>query len=268
MSKLLNCDYNWDGFNTDQYHEQYTNGMILEDRYMTPATISGIYACMLANEIAPLSFERGIDVCNGGSPIAPALIAPLIRHQLKALEWTDIGKPQLADAQRHIAAGREQRLGGWGKHQQYMSNINSLWQDAMYRAADIGIAVKRSAFDLEQATYNIGSCNFGYESLTQDKEEWKTGIMTYFSSVKQGGIVTMQYMIGTDGYGSAGQYYPGIPIYPDDVVALAEQKLTHIQSYAFYKPKKQADRLEQKAVRSEGDNTSYKGMGVLIGVRK
>ena len=274
MSEPLNCYYDWDAFDARKYHEQYTEGIILEDRYMTPATIMGIFACMQANGIVAQSLERGIDVCNGGSPIAPGLIAPLITSNKEALEWSDIGRQQLESAQQNILAGRNRNLAGWEAHQDYMARTNPLWRDAMYRAADIGVAVKRNALELEEDAYDIGSCNFGFDSLTKSKKEWKTGVLGYLSSIRVGGIATMQYMIGTNGYGSAGQYYPGVPIYPDDVLAIAEQRLTQIQSYAFYVPAQpnvphhRANSITQKAVRPEGDPTSYKGMGVLVGIRK
>jgi hypothetical protein len=264
MSELVNnAEQEWDNFNTGQYYKQYTSEMLLDDRYITAETVIGLYAFCLANNVKPASFEHGADYGNGGSPLSASFIAPLVRNRPGTLSWVDLGQPQLAAARKNIQAGQERELDPWLHHQEYMGSIHPLWSSALYYAADIGTAVKGDGFNPEPNSTSVGKCSYFHESATAQKGEWREGTMSFFRSVEPDGLVLDQYMIGSTGYTSAAEEYRSVEIYPEDMLELAEQELTQVQHYAYYK-----SRDAVHSARPEDDRHDYVGMGVLIGKRR
>ena len=263
MSEIMNNDsQNWDNFNTTSYYDQYLDTMLVDDRYLTSATVIGLHAFRMATGVQLGTLENGVDYGNGGAPLSAAFGAPFVVDRPRSLAWQDRGRPQLIAAEQNIIAGQQRNLPQWEYQQAYMGSIHVDWSNCIYYAADIGFAMKGDGFSPDPNSTAMGEASFFHESATSEFAEWEHGTMSFFRSVTPGGLVINRYMIGSTGYTSAGEEYRSTEIYPEQMLSLATQELTHIQNYSFFKPQDATHNA-----RPEGDRHGYKGMGVLIGQR-
>ena len=66
MSEIMNNDsQNWDNFNTTSYYDQYLDTMLVDDRYLTSATVIGLHAFRMATGVQLGTLENGVDYGNG-----------------------------------------------------------------------------------------------------------------------------------------------------------------------------------------------------------
>jgi hypothetical protein len=141
-----------------------------------------------------------------------------------------------------------------------MGQCSTDWSGASLLACQLGKATQQSIFELQADTYDIGITCFGPESLTQDYEEWRRAVTTFFRAVKSGHVVVMLYMINSTGYSSAGGPFPAVPISQGDVLSIASQELNNIQTFSVA--------AASHNVRPDDDPYGYDGMAGVVGLRK
>jgi predicted SAM-dependent methyltransferase len=144
-------------------------------------------------------------------------------------------------------------------HEDDMAAVNPLWRGAFQAAAHLSEVKELNMFKLKENAYDIATAEHVFESATQDREEYKSSLRRFFRSVKPGGIVHMAYVVGSEGYTADGKKYPAYPVMPDEVAQYASDELTDIQNF-FTSASGQ--------MREKDDAHGYKGLGVLVGIRK
>jgi hypothetical protein len=261
-----NSEYDWNKFDPNAYRQQYEIGKkqrdrpLLEDRLLGGFVVNAVRRIAQHLEIEHGSMENAIDVGNAGVVRGPAISAPLVRRDSDggAVYWSDFGDPQLNAAAKVIEMGKDRNLGEWDGHQVDLADAHPLWKNSVYRACDLGQVRKQSIFDLEEGEFDIATAFFTPESLTGNREEYEAAAHAFFRCARR--LVAMAYMIESDGYESAGQFYPATPVTTDEVVSLARRSgLSMIQAVSID---------GTGAARPDGDTTHYSGMGALVGVRQ
>jgi hypothetical protein len=256
-TKKRNDDYDWN-YNPETYLKGNYEVLIPEDHHLSRVAIHALIDC---KGDAFGTLKHGLHIGIGAVPRGSALITPFMAHPKSGAKITmgDIGQIKLDATKKLMASLRSNDLGIWQAHEDDMAETNSLWRGTFQAAAHLSEVKELDMFKLKENTYDIASAEHLFESATQDPEEYKLSLRRFFRSVKPGGVIHMAYVVGSEGYTVGGKEYPAYPVMPDEVVRYASEELTNIQNF-FTSASGQ--------MREEKDTHGYKGLGVLVGIRK
>lgn len=258
-----NSEQNWGNFNRE-YRTQYgidASGQPIPGFKPLPEdhTLANEFVLMVYNNpelmqrLGQATLVR--DDCMGGIFRASLLVAPFAdaSNPKTRIELCDLEGPQLQMARENLANG----LGGWQSHIDDLaeSDKRGHWQNAIPTVEQRGVVVPRSIFDSEEKQSDVGSMAFGAESLTGDIEECHLAVNSMVGSVKPNGLVVIQYMVESNGWGE----FPAVPITQQDMVDMLEPQVD-IVGHAFAPA--------SGGARKKDDPTHYTGMALVVGIVK
>lgn len=241
-------------FDPEQYYKQnYLEGILPEDAFLIE------FATHVLRDglgVAPRTFGRVIDVGNAGVLIGPGMLAPFVRDDGQMV-LMDTGSPQMRQIAKTLRSGRRGNLGLWQKYQDLFAR-HGLWQDCLHRVCQLGVAERRSVFELEPNDADAGAMFYVAESITPDRNRMTTAVHCFLDAIRPGGLVVWAAMIESEGYDSPGALFSATAINPQDMLELAKGKVGSIRVGYI--------ESSHGARRTEGPQ--YSGMAILVGVKK
>jgi hypothetical protein len=256
-TKIYNKDYDWN-YDPATYVKGNYAILIPEDHRLSHTTIHALRD-RLSDRIGTLT--KALHIGIGAVPRGSALIAPFMdSHNNGAnIVMGDIGDIKLNTTRRLMTNLRSGNLGIWQAHEDDMVAIHPLWKGAFKKAAHLSQVIELDMSLIPEDTYDIATAEHVFESATKDRDEYRQSLQRFFRSVRPGGVIHMAYVVGSEGYTAGGREYPAYPVMPDEILTYAQEELIDIENYFT---------AASGQMREDDDTHGYKGLGVLVGIRR
>ncbi|HEX9153420.1 MAG TPA: hypothetical protein VF809_01230 [Candidatus Saccharimonadales bacterium] len=213
-----NSDYNWDGFNPDEYHRHnYVHSVLDEDQQL----IRNMHRRNGELGIAARSLGKTINIAHGGN-FYPDIIGQHLVSDNGIMVCGEYGAQNIKNIQDTLSGFRAGANGIWQQFEDHAAAISPEYHGSLERIGRLGSLAAMNIFTLRKAEYDAGYTFFGPESITADMDEWRNATTTFARSVRPGGLVTMAFMMGSEGYDTPGEFFPAVPIYCDDVAEVLD----------------------------------------------
>jgi hypothetical protein len=256
-TRIFNKDYDWD-YDPTSYVKHNYEILIPEDHRLSYATIHALQE-RLSDKYGTLL--KALHIGIGAVPRGSALIAPFMNSHKNGANiiMGDIGQIKLDATRKLMTNLRSGNLGIWQAHEDDMAAIDSQWKGAFQKSAYLSEVVELDMNQLPESTYDIATAEYVFESATKDHDEYRQSLRRFFRSVRPGGVIHIAYVVGSEGYTAGGIEYPAYPVTPDEILAYAQEELIDVENYFT---------AASGQMREEEDTHKYRGLGVLVGIRR
>jgi len=214
LTAVHNVDIAWDAFNPYDYYRRNYGILLPEDRQIMSVAGNFLAEHFRDSHLA----RRAIDVGSGAN-LYPALLM---------LPWAE--EITLADlAQSNV---------GWLSANVYEPPVPWPWQKFWdeisglpgYRdlveperiLASRSVVEQCSIFDLQRATWDLGSMFFVADGMTEDADEFDAGVESFVRALRPGAPFVAAFMKNSQGYTVDGREYPAVSVDGDSLEELFE----------------------------------------------
>jgi hypothetical protein len=253
-SKLYNRDYDWDRFSPDKYQaHNYVRKVLDEDHQL----MRNMHRRNGELGITPHSLGATINIAHGGN-FYPDIIGQHLVSDNGIMICGEYGAQNIKIMQATLNSFRAGDNGTWQQFEDHAVTISPEYRGGLERIGRLGSLAAMNIFTLEKAEYDAGYTFFGPESITADRDEWRNATTTFAQSVRPGGLVTMAFMMGSEGYDTPGEFFPAVSICCDDVAEALDPWV---------------DMLEVLPIDAEKgarpiDGPQYTGIGLATGISR
>lgn len=241
-------------FDANKYLAHNYEQVLPEDRFFIETITHTSLIAELGVE--PKMFHTVMDAGNGGSMIAPGLMAPFIQDDGRLL-LSDIGYPQLHVIGKTIRKGRRGHLGIWQKYEDMMAH-NELWQNAITRACSLAQESHQSVYNFAPNSYDAGMMCYVAESISSTRRDFERVSTAFYDAIRSGGLVIWTAMLGSQGYDTPGSPFKAYWVDHQDMIDIAEDHLKNIRSFFIE---------ASQGIRRKG-GPCYSGTGLVVGLKR
>jgi hypothetical protein len=257
------ADWDWPPGALDDYLGGNYQKLAREDQVVAAVGISAVDLYARQNDLYG-ELPSATQICSGAVPRGAALFAPLVRPVERGgyIDISDL-KPSNVEATRRtmsqLALGN---LGLWTPHQRDYAAVNPRWANAFQEAGILaeGHVHAEDMRDLEPESQHAIGVEHGPESATTEEDEYQEFIRIICRALLPGGILYMAYMRGSLGYKIGGITKPAFPVDIDYVTETLHANNMRVLV--------NAGTDASHSIRTDGDDHSYSGIGMVVAIRK
>jgi hypothetical protein len=209
---MLNADIAWDAFDSDDYYGRNYRVLLPEDRQ-----ILRVAGSFLAEHFRPGHVVgRAIDA-GAGTNLYPAL---LMLPWAAEITLVDVAQSNVA----WLCANVYEPPAPW-PWQKFWGEISGLpgYRDVVRpenTLATRSTVEQRSIFNLEQATWDLGSMFFVADGMTEDPDEFAAGVESFIRALRPGAPFVAAFMKNSVGYTVGGREFPAVSVDQDSLQKL------------------------------------------------
>ncbi|WP_072390762.1 hypothetical protein [Hyphomicrobium sp. CS1GBMeth3] len=210
MADKGNADYQWDGFDAEQYFQQYYGEPHADDDRVVEFAVNAL------KQATP--HDRLLDVLDVGTgpSLIPFLCALPRARRLTAWEYSganiawlkfELARDELRPQWRHFwDVGRAAYGKGW-----------DLPDNPAVALREKSVLTQGSIFDLPRAAWDAATMFFCAESITKRQDEFEAACAAFARSVRPGGTLVAAFLAQSEGYIVSDYLYPALNLSPEAI---------------------------------------------------
>jgi len=199
---LKNKDVNWDEFEPLEYLESNYVSILPPDREIVQKLVTFYEKEKPSGEFIEIG-------C--GPNLYPVLAMLPYAQKITILE---IGKQNISYLRNQLKSFDPI----WQQWIKLLQTLSPIYLADLHRQYKSKIEIKSgSLFDLPQNKYQLASMHFVAESIPPDLKKFNLANKSFMLSLIAGGIFSVSYMEGSEGYSNSGKYFPAVRISKKEV---------------------------------------------------
>ncbi|MFI0367033.1 SCO2525 family SAM-dependent methyltransferase [Actinomadura sp. 1N219] len=246
MNSSFNRDVSWDRMDLPAYWQSN-----YQDPHGDDLSFVAMIAAFMIEHLQGRTGLQGVDVGTGANLYPAFSMLPFC----SALTLTDLSPSSIDWLTRELGGS----LAAWTPFWDEFAKIPAYAAAGPLHEA-VGartrIEIKQaSVFDLPDEQWDVGTMFFVAESISGDREEFRTALARFVGALRPGAPFAMAFMENSQGWRVGDQEFPAVPVSVADVVA----------SMPFYTELHRVHRLSaaEKPIRS-----GYTGMILACGIKR
>ncbi len=219
-----NADYQWDGFDAEQYFQQYYGEPHADDDRVVEFAVGAL------KRAAPAGNSLDVLDVGTGPSLIPFLCALPRAGSLTAWEYSganiswlqsELEREELRPQWRHF----------WDVARRAYGEEWNFPDDPAHALREKKVLTQASIFDLPRANWDAATMFFCAESITKRQDEFEAACAAFAGSVRPGGTLVAAFLAQSEGYVVSDYLYPALHLSPE---AIERTFATHANEIAVH----------------------------------